>query len=149
MASSLDSLVGQNIMVVTTDGRCFHGTLKGFDQTINLILDAAHERVYSPEEGKVNRVSQTCFLRSLTSSFKMEFPLRCGIGPPRSLHYPRRLCHHHWRGWRRHWLQHRLHLDQSQPSAIHRSNVNRASPTITTHFHIFFEFKYHQYVTRI
>ena len=56
MASSLDSLVGQNIMVVTTDGRCFHGTLKGFDQTINLILDAAHERVYSPEEGKVNRV---------------------------------------------------------------------------------------------
>jgi len=51
MASSLDSLVGQNIMVVTTDGRCFHGTLKGFDQTINLILDAAHERVYSPEEG--------------------------------------------------------------------------------------------------
>ena len=53
MASSLDSLVGHNIMVVTTDGRCFHGTLKGFDQTINLILDQSHERVYSADEGKL------------------------------------------------------------------------------------------------
>ena len=53
MASSLDSLVGHNIMVVTTDGRCFHGTLKGFDQTINLILDQSHERVYSAAEGKL------------------------------------------------------------------------------------------------
>jgi len=51
MATSLDSLVGHNIMVVTTDGRCFHGILKGFDQTINLILDQAHERVYSQDEG--------------------------------------------------------------------------------------------------
>ena len=60
MASSLDSLVGQNIMVVTTDGRCFHGTLKGFDQTINLILDAAHERVYSPDEGIYKTTFFTC-----------------------------------------------------------------------------------------
>ena len=55
MASSLDSLVGHNIMVVTTDGRCFHGTLKGFDQTINLILDQSHERVYSADEGKLDQ----------------------------------------------------------------------------------------------
>lgn len=27
------------------------GTLKGFDQTINLILHDAHERVYSPDAG--------------------------------------------------------------------------------------------------
>jgi len=27
------------------------GTLKGFDQTINLILDDSHERVYSTSQG--------------------------------------------------------------------------------------------------
>ncbi|XP_013416910.1 U6 snRNA-associated Sm-like protein LSm8 isoform X2 [Lingula anatina] len=27
------------------------GTLKGFDQTINLILDESHERVYSSQQG--------------------------------------------------------------------------------------------------
>ncbi|KAG5316874.1 LSM8 protein, partial [Acromyrmex charruanus] len=27
------------------------GTLKGFDQTINLILDESHERVYSTTQG--------------------------------------------------------------------------------------------------
>lgn len=27
------------------------GTLKGFDQTINIILDDSHERVYSPNHG--------------------------------------------------------------------------------------------------
>jgi U6 snRNA-associated Sm-like protein LSm8 len=29
----------------------FQGTLKGFDQTINLILDESHERVYSTNQG--------------------------------------------------------------------------------------------------
>ncbi len=29
----------------------FQGTLKGFDQTINLILDESHERVYSSGQG--------------------------------------------------------------------------------------------------
>ena len=29
----------------------FQGTLKGFDQTINLILDESHERVYSSASG--------------------------------------------------------------------------------------------------
>jgi len=29
----------------------FQGTLKGFDQTINLILDESHERVYSTTQG--------------------------------------------------------------------------------------------------
>jgi len=30
---------------------CFQGTLKGFDQTINIILDESHERVYSTTQG--------------------------------------------------------------------------------------------------
>lgn len=29
----------------------FQGTLKGFDQTINIILDESHERVYSTTQG--------------------------------------------------------------------------------------------------
>ncbi|KYM87343.1 N-alpha-acetyltransferase 38, NatC auxiliary subunit, partial [Atta colombica] len=37
--------------IITSDGRNFIGTLKGFDQTINLILDESHERVYSTTQG--------------------------------------------------------------------------------------------------
>ncbi|CAG2057043.1 unnamed protein product [Timema podura] len=33
------------------EGSIFEGTLKGFDQTINLILDESHERVYSTTQG--------------------------------------------------------------------------------------------------
>uniref|UniRef100_R4FMI7 U6 snRNA-associated Sm-like protein LSm8 n=2 Tax=Rhodnius TaxID=13248 RepID=R4FMI7_RHOPR len=43
MASGLESYVNH--------GRNFVGTLKGFDQTINLILDDSHERVYSTTQG--------------------------------------------------------------------------------------------------
>lgn len=37
--------------IITSDGRNFIGTLKGFDQTINIILDDSHERVYSQIQG--------------------------------------------------------------------------------------------------
>ncbi|XP_069669225.1 U6 snRNA-associated Sm-like protein LSm8 isoform X2 [Periplaneta americana] len=49
MASGLESYV--NLSIITSDGRNFVGTLKGFDQTINLILDESHERVYSTNQG--------------------------------------------------------------------------------------------------
>ncbi|KAK6175958.1 hypothetical protein SNE40_014330 [Patella caerulea] len=39
------------VSVVTADGRIIVGTLKGFDQTINLVLDESHERVYSAGQG--------------------------------------------------------------------------------------------------
>lgn len=39
------------VSIITTDGRNFIGTLKGFDQTINVILDESHERVYSTTAG--------------------------------------------------------------------------------------------------
>ena len=75
MSASLESYVNRPVSVITADGRNFVGTLKvgqtentrrgrvvhvllwqGFDQTINLILDETHERVYSPAQG-VEQVS--------------------------------------------------------------------------------------------
>jgi len=51
MASSIESYVGHTVSVITADGRNIVGTLKGFDQTINIILDESHERVYSQNAG--------------------------------------------------------------------------------------------------
>lgn len=51
MASGLESFVNHTVSIITSDGRNFIGTLKGFDQTINLILDESHERVYSSTSG--------------------------------------------------------------------------------------------------
>ena len=51
MSATLESYVSRPVSVITSDGRNFVGTLKGFDQTINLILDETHERVYSGSQG--------------------------------------------------------------------------------------------------
>eukprot|EP00095_Tigriopus_kingsejongensis_P005105 maker-scaffold161_size295871-snap-gene-1.28 protein:Tk05105 transcript:maker-scaffold161_size295871-snap-gene-1.28-mRNA-1 annotation:"hypothetical protein SINV_13023" len=53
MASALESFVNRMVSIITSDGRNFIGTLKGFDQTINLILDDTHERIFSPNQGVV------------------------------------------------------------------------------------------------
>ena len=58
MASSVESYVGHTVSVITADGRNIVGTLKGYDQTINIILDESHERVYSQNAG-VEQVSMT------------------------------------------------------------------------------------------
>ncbi|XP_021967627.1 U6 snRNA-associated Sm-like protein LSm8 [Folsomia candida] len=47
MAAQLESFVNRIVSIITSDGRNFVGTMKGFDQTINLILDDSHERVFS------------------------------------------------------------------------------------------------------
>ncbi|XP_021709765.1 U6 snRNA-associated Sm-like protein LSm8 [Aedes aegypti] len=49
--SGLESYVNTTVSIITADGRNFVGTLKGFDQTINIILDESHERVYSMNAG--------------------------------------------------------------------------------------------------
>ena len=41
------------VSVITNDGRHIVGTLRGFDQTINIILEKTHERIYSTEHGVV------------------------------------------------------------------------------------------------
>ena len=51
MANALESYTGHTVAVVTQDGRMIVGTLKGFDQTANLILDESHERVFSSDAG--------------------------------------------------------------------------------------------------
>lgn len=51
MASALESYVNNTVSIITADGRNFVGTLKGFDQTINVILDESHERVFSSTNG--------------------------------------------------------------------------------------------------
>lgn len=51
MASGLEGYINHTVSVITNDGRQIVGTLKGFDQTINLILDESHERVYSTVTG--------------------------------------------------------------------------------------------------
>lgn len=51
MASALESYVNNTVSIITADGRNFVGTLKGFDQTINIILDESHERVFSTTTG--------------------------------------------------------------------------------------------------
>ncbi|XP_055627950.1 U6 snRNA-associated Sm-like protein LSm8 [Toxorhynchites rutilus septentrionalis] len=49
--SGLESYVNNTVSIITADGRNFVGTMKGFDQTINIILDESHERVYSMNAG--------------------------------------------------------------------------------------------------
>jgi U6 snRNA-associated Sm-like protein LSm8 len=47
-AGSIRSLEGQQVLVVTNDGRTFVGILRGSDHTMNMVLADASERVFSP-----------------------------------------------------------------------------------------------------
>ncbi|KAI9306499.1 hypothetical protein BJ944DRAFT_263460 [Cunninghamella echinulata] len=45
--SLLQSFVDQPVLVITMDGRALAGTLRGTDQTSNVILEKCEERVFS------------------------------------------------------------------------------------------------------
>lgn len=49
--TGLADLVDTTISVITNDGRNIVGTLRGYDQATNLILDDSVERVYSTKAG--------------------------------------------------------------------------------------------------
>jgi len=51
MTATLEGYLNRMVSIITADGRNFVGTLKGFDQTVNLILDDTHERVFSSSNG--------------------------------------------------------------------------------------------------
>jgi U6 snRNA-associated Sm-like protein LSm8 len=49
--SLLLDLVNTHVLVLTCDGRILLGYLRGFDNSVNLILEDALERVFSPSQG--------------------------------------------------------------------------------------------------
>ena len=51
MASALKEMIGKQISVITCDGRNIVGTLRGYDQVTNVILEECHERVYRLDAG--------------------------------------------------------------------------------------------------
>lgn len=50
-ANTQENMLQKAVQVITTEGRVFFGNLKGVDQTLNVILSEAKERIYSVEEG--------------------------------------------------------------------------------------------------
>jgi U6 snRNA-associated Sm-like protein LSm8 len=50
-SAALEGYINRMVSVITADGRNFVGTLKGFDQVINIILEDTHERVFSTTSG--------------------------------------------------------------------------------------------------
>ena len=49
MSNLLEAWIGVDVNVITVDGRVFVGVLKGFDQSANLIIANAVERVFSAD----------------------------------------------------------------------------------------------------
>ncbi|KAI8819211.1 n-alpha-acetyltransferase 38, NatC auxiliary subunit-like protein [Fimicolochytrium jonesii] len=49
--SEIQPFVNSLVSVLTADGRVILGTLRGFDQTTNLILSNSTERVFGGEDG--------------------------------------------------------------------------------------------------
>ncbi|CAD5219714.1 unnamed protein product [Bursaphelenchus okinawaensis] len=56
MAQELDTYLNKVVSVITGDGRNFVGLMKGYDQTVNIILENSHERVYRGEQLGVEQV---------------------------------------------------------------------------------------------
>lgn len=83
MASTLEQYVNRLVSIITTDGRNFVGTLKGFDQTINIILEDTHERVFSPSAG-VEQVNELNYQRRFktTTWYTLICKFVYRIGPP-------------------------------------------------------------------
>lgn len=53
MATALKDYLNKTVSVITNDGRNIVGDLRGFDKSVNLILEKSHERVFSAEKGVV------------------------------------------------------------------------------------------------
>ncbi|VFV19483.1 u6 snrna-associated sm-like protein lsm8, partial [Lynx pardinus] len=51
ITSALENYINRTVAIIPSDGRMIVGTLKGFDQTIDLILYGNHEQVFSSSQG--------------------------------------------------------------------------------------------------
>lgn len=51
MAQVLDAYVKKLVNIITSDGRIIIGTLRGFDQAINIVVEESFERVFSSSTG--------------------------------------------------------------------------------------------------
>ncbi|KAJ1858719.1 U4/U6-U5 snRNP complex subunit lsm8 [Coemansia sp. RSA 1822] len=49
--SQLQPYVNQKVSVIMNDGRIVVGTLRGLDQTTNIIMQNSQERIFSEDEG--------------------------------------------------------------------------------------------------
>mmetsp|Transcript_4690 Transcript_4690/g.11172 ORF Transcript_4690/g.11172 Transcript_4690/m.11172 type:complete len:100 (+) Transcript_4690:40-339(+) len=47
----LTQLMDHKVSIITNDGRNYVGSLKGLDQKLNVIVEEAHERIFSKEQG--------------------------------------------------------------------------------------------------
>ncbi|XP_036353355.1 U6 snRNA-associated Sm-like protein LSm8 [Ochotona princeps] len=63
MTSTLENYINPTVAVITSDGRMTVRTRKGFDQTINLILNESHEPVFSSSQGVEQVVLGLCIVR--------------------------------------------------------------------------------------
>jgi U6 snRNA-associated Sm-like protein LSm8 len=53
---ALNDFKDKMVSVITNDGRNIVGMLRGYDQTINIILEKSHERIFSADQGVVQNV---------------------------------------------------------------------------------------------
>lgn len=49
MGSLLEEYIDRTVSIITSDARSIVGTLRGFDQFANVIVEDSHERVYSAQ----------------------------------------------------------------------------------------------------
>lgn len=49
--SALQQYLNQSVLVITQDGRCIVGTLRGSDAVGSIILANSTERIFDPEDG--------------------------------------------------------------------------------------------------
>lgn len=51
MSSYVENLIGQNVQIISCEGRVFNGELISFDQSTNVALKNCIEKIYSESNG--------------------------------------------------------------------------------------------------
>lgn len=75
---SLQPLLGKVVVVVTLEGRCLVGTLKGYDSVCNLVLENAFERTFHLDRGMQLEPMGLYLVRGDSLCVRAAAPLRAG-----------------------------------------------------------------------